>query len=169
MEYILKKLQKSSILQKNSCRNTVINKEKRNYMKKMPFYLPIHQQKQGIKSIFFHKVSFSIVPEQFLITFQQKIDSKKKKISYSSTLLESAWNSHTEISRINQYLPNRNNQYIRTMSSRTIQRRKIYGKENRDIPSPHTIPLKWNPTHSRGNRQREAGQRIFVSVRASGP
>ena len=34
LEYILKKSQKSSILQRNSCRNTALNNEKRNYMKK---------------------------------------------------------------------------------------------------------------------------------------
>ena len=49
-------------------------------MKKLPFYLPIHQQKQGIKAIFFHKVSFSIVPEQSPIPFQQEMDYKMKKI-----------------------------------------------------------------------------------------
>ena len=122
-------------MQKNSCRNTALNKEKRNYMKKLPFYLPIHQQKQGIKAIFFHKVSFSIVPEQFLITFQQKIDSKKKKISYSSTLF-SEMNSQYCPAAFIPFFYHSFTHWLSHNMKKQVARREIDGKENRDIPSP---------------------------------
>ena len=78
-EYIRKKSQKSSILQEDSCGNTALNKEKRNFRKKIQFVPPFSHSKRGTKRRFSHICSFETCKYTDSVKFRRKWMTKSKK------------------------------------------------------------------------------------------
>ena len=78
-EYIRKKSQKSSILQEDSCGNTALNKEKRNFRKKIQFVPPFSHSKRGTKRRFSHICSFETCKYTDSVKFRRKWITKSKK------------------------------------------------------------------------------------------
>ena len=78
-EYIRKKSQKSSILQEDSCGNTALNKEKRNFRKKIQFVPPSSHSKRGTKRRFSHICSFETCKYTDSVKFRRKWITKSKK------------------------------------------------------------------------------------------
>ena len=83
----------------------------------------------------YHKVSFSIRPKQSLLTFRQEMDSKMKKIWYSSTLFSEMNSQYCPAAFIPFFYHSFTHWLSHNMKKR-VARREIDGKENRDIPSP---------------------------------
>ena len=87
-EYIRKKSQKSSILQEDSCRNTALNKEKRNFRKKIQFVPPFSHSKRGTKRRFSHICSFETCKYTDSTEFRRKWMPKSKKFHIVPHYLE---------------------------------------------------------------------------------
>ena len=87
-EYIRKKWQKSSILQEDSCRNTALNKEKRNFRKKIQFVPPFSHSKRGTKRRFSHIYSFETCKYTDSTEFRRKWMPKSKKFHIVPHYLE---------------------------------------------------------------------------------